>query len=638
MTIPLSTLQPLHCQKDYSTQMLRDYQQSMKERLTAAWRSHRSVMVQMPTGVGKTHLLAEIVRETEGEVVVVAHRVELIAQITETLRAFGVEPSLEGAGGVKGVVGSPKKRVTVASIQTLSKRPEEAERLCPQLVVVDEAHHALAKTYRMMWDWWPEARFVGLTATPCRLNGKGFTELFDRLETAWSIREFIERGWLTDFEYVSVRPESEAMRRVASLSRRGADGDYQPREMATVMDCPESVEHLYDSYRHLAWGKRGIVYAIDRTHAAHIVERYRQGGVNCCLIDSRTPAKERERLVGEYRNGGVDVMVNVDIFSEGFDCPEVEFIQLARPTLSLAKYLQQVGRGMRVSPGKSHVMILDQVGLYQTFGLPTEERDWMPLFMGQQAGKGVAGNCREIVISHDRDEQMLVNLEMVRIKAPGSCRKGVEVFVKNGRYGVMRDGQVTCQAVFERVERLAGDYLLMGTYPYEVFRNRRTVIDREGEDLKAALYGEVVQQGDFFRGKDLTGRVIYWDAKGKGCYASLPEVVRAGRFEMVKLGERYRMREQVGGLDFDCKKEEIYIGEQVTIVGDRLIVKRDVKHAYKVYGYLNEGIVVENRQDSFKRAYWLLGADGKPIVDYGQLPWNLKGKPDLGRMKFKRME
>jgi superfamily II DNA or RNA helicase len=294
-------------------EMLREYQREMLSRLEKAWEKNRSVMVQMPTGTGKTWLMAEAIRNaqlglcslanegTQGSgVIVVAHRRELIEQISKTLDKFGIE---------HGVILSGKKidyskRVQVASIQTLSRIAAHGDcPLCaspswnPGLVIIDEAHHALATTYRMMWEWWPKAKFLGLTATPCRLNNAPFTDLFQTLLQSWSIQEFIDKGWLSDFEYVSASPGSEALKRVRSLKKRGADGDYQTKELATVMDVPESIEHLYKTYRQFACGKKGIVYAIDRRHAEHIADYYNNMGVRCAVIDSKTPAKERDRLV-----------------------------------------------------------------------------------------------------------------------------------------------------------------------------------------------------------------------------------------------------------------------------------------------------------------------------------------------------
>ena len=245
---------------------LRDYQKEMKSRLYGRWRDGvRSILVQMPTGTGKTALMAEVIREqAEAGVLVVTHRVELVEQIAETLRRFGVQHGVI-AGGKKRVSAD---RVQVASIQTLNRRAGLLE-FVPGTVVVDEAHHAPAKTYRMLWEWWPAARFVGLTATPCRMGGEPLTDLFDEMLQSWSIGTFIEQGWLSDFEYVSADPNSEAVRRVSGLTKRGVDGDYQVKEMATVMDCPESIAHLYDSYKAFADGKKGIVYAINREHARH---------------------------------------------------------------------------------------------------------------------------------------------------------------------------------------------------------------------------------------------------------------------------------------------------------------------------------------------------------------------------------
>ncbi len=424
---------------------LRDYQKEMLERLHQAWEEYQSVMVQMPTGTGKTYLMAEAIRTITnqqetiigGGVLIVAHRIELIEQISQTLDRFRIEHGLI----VSGKPIDRAKQVQVASIQTLTRRIGTQPFFSPSLIIIDEAHHAIAKTYQMLWQWWPKAKFLGLTATPCRLSGEAFTDLFDTLLQSWSIREFIQKGWLSDLDYVSVRSDSIAVRKVASLNKRGADGDYQTKQVALVLDTEESIEHLYWSYKEFADGKRGIVYAINRDHARHIAEYYSERGLRCAVIDSKTPAKERRRIVEEYRNNvsctlndsnslsdrGIDILVNVDIFSEGFDVPEVEFIQLARPTLSLSKYLQQVGRGMRVANGKQEVIILDQVGLYLMFSLPTSDRNWQGTFLGRISGKGSALDNKREPINNNREpiynnsepinNKRLVNEQMFRIKS-----------------------------------------------------------------------------------------------------------------------------------------------------------------------------------------------------------------------------
>ena len=224
---------------------LRDYQQEMKSRLFKEWEFHQSVMVQMPTGTGKTHLLAAVVREflhRSGTCVwIVAHRRELVQQIEETVARYGM--------------GKESGTVKVLSIQWLSRNWKNMEE-SPGLIVIDEAHHALAETYKELWKRYPEARKLGMTATPCRLNGKGFTDLFDTLITSWSIAEFIGKGWLSAFDYVSIRADSREQRMINSLKKRGADGDYQVKEMNEVLNRQVSIRRLYESVEKYANGKK----------------------------------------------------------------------------------------------------------------------------------------------------------------------------------------------------------------------------------------------------------------------------------------------------------------------------------------------------------------------------------------------
>ncbi|WP_259326996.1 DEAD/DEAH box helicase, partial [Phocaeicola vulgatus] len=146
------------------------------------------------------------------------------------------------------------------------------------------------------------------------------------------IAEFIGRGWLSSFDYVSIRANSREQRLVDSLKKRGADGDYQVKEMNAVLNRETGIRQLYESVRRYAAGKKGIVYAVSIAHARQIAAYYSLHGVEAVAIDSRTPALERKELVEDFRRGKISVLVNVDIFSEGFDCPDVEFVQLARPT------------------------------------------------------------------------------------------------------------------------------------------------------------------------------------------------------------------------------------------------------------------------------------------------------------------
>ena len=426
----------------------------MSERIETAFRSCQSVMVQMPTGTGKTILLAEVVKseKLKGKntwVWIVVHRRELVEQIRETLETMLSSPcSTSGTTPwISSFVFSPwqsrsklrsahlayrkrsllldDSRIKVMSIQWLSRHYQEMEEI-PSLIVIDEAHHAVAKTYKEVMDAYPEAKKLGLTATPCRLTKRGFTDLFDVLLQSWSAKKFIADGWLLLYDYMSIREDSDDWRLVNSLKKRGADGDFSLREMSEKMNVQPSIERLCDTVIRYAANKKGITYAIDIAHAEHIAEAYRQHGINAVAISSKTPLEERKEIIERFKETSIDskpnyaslsltkpldtdvsnkadstdntslaqtnniqVLVNVDLFGEGFDCPDVEFIQLARPTLSLAKYLQQVGRGMRVFEGKKYCLILDNVGLYRLFGLPSDDRDWQAMFEGRVAGKGI---------------------------------------------------------------------------------------------------------------------------------------------------------------------------------------------------------------------------------------------------------
>ena len=373
--------------------------------MNEAFAVHRSVMMQMPTGTGKTVVLASLVRQfvdSDGSVsmsgaedergcsvLIVAHRIELVEQTGAFLRRFGIDHGVIAGGQWPAAL----QRVMVASIQTLSRCTDRHRRLAPSLVVIDEAHHALAETYKMLWRAWPEARFLGLTATPCRMSGEGFTDLFEVLVDSWSVKRFIAEGWLSPYDYYSIRPDSEEQRNIDALRKRGADGDFQLRELRERLDVRPSIRRLFEAFERFAFDKKGIIYAIDIAHAEHIAEYYREQGVAAYAISSKTPMAERQRLLAVFRgksgDGAVDccishiqILVSVDLFSEGFDCPDVEFVQLARPTLSLAKYLQMVGRGLRPCKGKPCCTMIDSVGLYRTFGLPSVDRDWGTFFYG----------------------------------------------------------------------------------------------------------------------------------------------------------------------------------------------------------------------------------------------------------------
>ena len=547
--------------------VLRNYQQEMIDRLEEAWSQYRSVMVQMPTGTGKTVLMAEVIRRKMSDVrrkksdgiLIVAHRRELLDQIRGTVGYFGIDME--------------KNHIVVESIQKLS-RGEFLTEFEPSLVIIDEAHHALAKTYRMLWERWPQAKFLGLTATPCRLDSTGFLDLFQTLVQSHTIQEFIKMGWLSDFDYVTAEPDNPILKQVAGLKKRGIDGDYQTKEMALVMDCEESIENLYEAYRKFVNGKKGIVYAIDRNHAQHITEYYQKQKVNCCWIEAKTPTAERDRLVQDYRDGLIDVVVNVDILSEGADFPEVEFIQLARPTLSLSKYLQQVGRGMRIAEGKDKVVILDHVGMYQSFGLPTEDWNWQMMFEGKMAGKAGMGRECLLYVRGDGYEKELVNTHMVNIKRTDEEHRGLEIFMQNGLYGITLDGRIIHQPLFQQIRRADDGYFAYCTYPYLVYQNRVTIIDKDGRDLGLRMYGNLEWENDsLLKGLDIKGEPLWWDKRYNTYYHERPVFESVGGVEMTKLKAGYVLR-KFPNLIKPTKMRDIYYNHKIVWMSDWLISKQ----------------------------------------------------------------
>ena len=493
---------------------LYDYQEEMMERIDTAFRSYQSVMVQMPTGTGKTILLAEVVKreKLKGKnpekvkneklkvknpcVWIVVHRWELVDQIEKTL-AKQLDFSLFTFPF------SLKPRVF--SIQWLSKHYHELEEK-PSLIIIDEAHHAVAKTYKEVMDAYPEARKLGLTATPCRLDRRGFTDLFDVLLQSWPTKKFIADGRLSLYDYMSIKADSIDQRMVFGLTKRGADGDFSLKEMSEKLDVQPSIERLCDTILRYAPNKKGIVYAIDIKHAEHIAEYYREHGLNAVAISSKTPAEERKRIIEIFRNTNdhelsndlttndhelstnlttnchelssncrqfktqnskLNILITVDLFGEGFDCPDVEFIQLARPTLSLAKYLQQVGRGMRVFEGKKFCLILDNVGLYRLFGLPSDERDWQSMFEGQIAGKGNITQAEEqygVVAYSIRDERQRITsdnqTELITVMTHEGQRMDLDAAYgyeikenEDGLLGIVdKDGNEVLPCVYNKVE------------------------------------------------------------------------------------------------------------------------------------------------------------------------------------------
>lgn len=505
---------------------LYDYQEDMKGRIEGELRLHRSVMAQMPTGTGKTYLLTAVIdsfvsNNPMEKVWIVAHRRELVSQIDETVRKF----HSYYASNTSSLLSSVK----AMSIQWLMRHYDEIEEE-PGMIVIDEAHHALAKTYKEMWERFPKAKFLGLTATPCRLNGKGFTDLFDVLVQSWSVPEFISKGRLATYDFVSIKSDGVTQRLIDSLQKRGADGDYQNKEMDMLLNKKPSIERLYRSLEEFGKDRKGIVYAINISHAQKITKLYQEHGVKAIAIDSKTPATERQQDIEAFKKGDIQVLVNVDIFSEGFDCPDVEFVQLARPTLSLAKYLQMVGRGLRVAKGKKNCVIIDNVGLYRVFGLPSQVWNWNAMFEGKlKVGKKKeTAKEREFFLMNEKQDciQIYPDSEMMMVMSH-------EELLQTIQYREFVDSK--------------GEFAII-----KLPDGKMTVVNRQGE--------QVLEPGDYYDMKLLDGNILFYRPRRKViCYydllakaviddgtnvAGAPQVVNIKGWEFIEYNDIFMSRTQ----------------------------------------------------------------------------------------------
>lgn len=395
---------------------LRCHQIEAKRKIFEAWDKYDSVMLQMPTGTGKTYLFTSLINDLlyhykiihkEINILVVAHRTELLDQISSTLSRFGIAHGF--------IQGSREqhlwRRVQVGSIMSLltDKNYNNVSRQKFDYIIVDEAHHSLADTYIKLFKLFPKAKELGVTATPWRLNHESFLSLYQHLIVSPQISWFINNGLLSDFDYVSIKPNSE-VQRLVNNSEVSSTGDFLNSDLDNTFNNLRIRSKLYESYEKFAKGKRGIIYAINKRHAAKIAELYNSHGVDAVAIDCDTPKEVRQDLIRSFREGYVQVLVNVDIFTEGFDCPSVSFIQLARPTKSLALYIQQVGRGLRIEEGKEKTIIIDNVGLYNYFGLPDANRKWQYHFNGHDDVKHDEHD------SYDRETSLSVDLEFEESK------------------------------------------------------------------------------------------------------------------------------------------------------------------------------------------------------------------------------
>lgn len=352
---------------------LRDYQKRVIDEIYETWRmGKRAILLAMPTGSGKTRTFSELAKhfyDRHQRVLLLVHREELLWQAKNTL-----EKTLRSPVGIIKAdqpmhLAHP---VQCASVQTLVKRlaKQEIDLGAISLVIVDEAHLSLAPSYLKILSYFPEALILGVTATPSRLDGRGFDRLYEALVVGPSVSELIWRGFLADYDVLapeSFLPTEEGI--------RIAGGDFNSADLAERIDRRYVAGCAVDAYLRHAHSKRCVVFAINLDHSKAIAERYRTAGIAAEHIDGETIPKERQAILERFRSGETNVLCNVNLFTEGFDVPEIEVIQLCRPTKSVALHLQMLGRGLRPKGGRK-ALVIDHAGNCLRLGGAKAERNW----------------------------------------------------------------------------------------------------------------------------------------------------------------------------------------------------------------------------------------------------------------------
>ncbi|MDJ0305372.1 DEAD/DEAH box helicase family protein [Dehalobacter sp.] len=348
---------------------LRDYQKDLIEELRylIAGGSSRICAV-APCGAGKTVLFSWItgqVRQNKQKILIVVHRQELIEQTSKTLDRFYIPHEILNSRNINSC------QVHVASVYTLAKRLNQFTEE-PGLIILDEAHHAVANTWKKLVDRFNKSLIIGFTATPARLSGDGLGAIFQKLALGPSVTELIEMGSLSPYDYYAppVKADLEGI--------RVKYGDYQRSEIALRMDKSEIIGDAIETYKRLAMGKRAICYCASRIHAEHVANEFNKAGIPSAYIDGETPDPVRKAAIDQFRSGTIKILTNVDLISEGFDVPDMEAVILLRPTQSTCLFIQQAMRAMRAdpeNPGK-RAIIIDHVGNVYRHGLPDEDREW----------------------------------------------------------------------------------------------------------------------------------------------------------------------------------------------------------------------------------------------------------------------
>lgn len=329
-------------------------------------RGTRSLIIQLPTGAGKTCLTAEMLNAAAAKGLdswFIVHRRELTDQSIETFEEVGVKHGIIASGFPAN--GAP--RVQIASILSLSRRLQYYRK--PSLIVWDECHHVAANSWSKIFEAFPNAFHIGLTATPERLDGKGLGNWFKMIISGPSMRWLIARGFLAHFRLFA--PNNPTLDNVRTIM-----GDFDKTQLEKEMSKPSITGSAIREYMRHCPGQRAVSFCVSIKHSLAVVQEFKESHIPAAHLDGKTPIKVRHETLRKFRSGEIKIISNVGLFGEGFDLPSMEAVILLRPTKSLTMYLQSCGRPLRPYPGKEYAIILDHAGNSRRFGLPDDDFQW----------------------------------------------------------------------------------------------------------------------------------------------------------------------------------------------------------------------------------------------------------------------
>lgn len=429
---------------------LRTYQDTCVAGLRDSFRAgFHSPLLVSPTGSGKTVMFSYLsarLREAGQRVIILAHRDELLDQISRTLSAFDVPHGVISAGAPY----DKRQVVHVASVFTLARRIERVE--VPDYVICDEAHHGTAaSTWGKLIAYWrernPKLRLIGVTATPERLSGEGLGETFDTMVLGPTTRELIDQGALAEYRMF-------APAHAVDLSGIGLQGgDYKRGAAAAVMDKPTIVGDTITEYRRLLDGAPTVSFEVSVENAQHMAEQFRAAGYRAVCLDGKMDKGLRRDIVRDFGRGAINIITSCDLISEGFDMPGIVGAILRRPTWSLAMYLQQVGRALRTAPGKDAAFVLDQVGNSSRHGMPDDPREWS--LLGRKRSKKDADNpAARTCETREVNGRRIVGCLATSPAAASRCRECGEPFATKPRTIDQVDGTLS-EVEIEKARRKA---------------------------------------------------------------------------------------------------------------------------------------------------------------------------------------